>query len=209
MIGILVGLQNLGVTVVQDIAYMKNVFVESLTVGTPAKPSGITLYDDVTGDPYCIKMHNGAMVSLAGACDNQPATTTAPILTGTSTPSTSVTGTSTPAVDTTAPVITVTGNNPATIAVGASYVDLGATVTDTDATGAVNNNLGIHYAVDGVDMSDVSVDTSASTSTPGVAACTTGVMASSTCSHTIIYSAVDMAGNWGYATRTVDVIPMQ
>jgi hypothetical protein len=204
--GILVGLQNVGVTIVQDIAYMKNVFVDSLTVGSKAKPSGITLYDDVTGDPYCLKMHNGAMVSLAGACDNQPAATTAPVLTGTSTP---ITGTSTQAVDTTAPVISVIGNNPATIAVGASYVDLGATVTDTDATGAVNNNLDIHYSVDGVSMSDINIDTSASTSTPSVAACTTGVMASSTCTHTIIFSAVDQSGNWGYATRTVNVIPVQ
>ena len=35
-------------------------------------------------------------------------------------------------VDTTAPVITVTGNNPATVELGATYTDAGATATDLD-----------------------------------------------------------------------------
>ncbi len=124
-----------------------------------------------------MKMHNGAMVSLSGTCD----------MIATSTPPTATT---TP-VDTTTPIITVVGNNPATIAVGSSYVDLGATVTDTDANGAVNNNLGIHFNVDGVDLQDVTIDTS------------------TTSTHTIIYSAVDGAGNMGTSTREVDVIPVQ
>ena len=48
-------------------------------------------------------------------------------------------------------------------------------------------------------MPDVYVDTSwISTTTP-----------QATTTHTIIYSAVDGAGNWGYATRTVDVVPIQ
>ena len=39
-----------------------------LKVGSQEKPTGITLYDTVTGAPYCIKVTNGAMVSAAGAC---------------------------------------------------------------------------------------------------------------------------------------------
>ena len=90
--------------------------------------------------------------------------------------------------DTTSPIITINGDNPATITVGSSYADLGATVTDTDENGNVNNNLGITYTVNGTQMTEVSIDTSTTTS------------------HTILYSAVDSAGNFGYATRTVEVI---
>ncbi|MEX0652025.1 MAG: immunoglobulin-like domain-containing protein [Candidatus Paceibacterota bacterium] len=84
--------------------------------------------------------------------------------------------------DITAPVITVVGNNPAEIAKNASYVDLGATVTDN-----VNNNLGIAYAVDGVVVSSINLDTSTDVT------------------YTITYSATDQAGNTGTATRTVVV----
>jgi hypothetical protein len=175
---ILTGLEDLGAKFMNGVAYLKQVFTENLTVGTSEKPSGITLYDEVTGDPYCLKMSNGAMVSTAGEC---------------SVVSQSGGGNG---EDTSSPVITVVGNNPATITSGSSYNDLGATVTDTNTDGSVNNNLGLHFSVDGVDMPDVYIDTSLSTSSP-----------QATTTHTIIYSSVDGAGNWGYATRTVDVIP--
>ncbi len=96
--------------------------------------------------------------------------------------------TSTPGTDTSAPVITIVGNNPATVTIGTSYADLGATVTDTNADGSVNNNLGLHFSVDGSPVTDISLDTSTTTT------------------HTIIYSAIDSSGNWGFATRTVNVI---
>ena len=41
---------------------------ESLKVGTPEKPIGITIYDEDTGTPYCVKVKNAAMVSVAGEC---------------------------------------------------------------------------------------------------------------------------------------------
>ncbi|MDP2705067.1 MAG: DUF5011 domain-containing protein [bacterium] len=78
-------------------------------------------------------------------------------------------------VDLEAPVITVQGNNPATITIGATYNDLGALVTDN-----VNNNLGI--VTEGA-----TIDTTQ-----------TGV-------YTVTYSATDQAGNVGSATRTVIV----
>jgi hypothetical protein len=90
--------------------------------------------------------------------------------------------------DTSSPIITILGDNPASIIMGASYSDLGATVTDTNADGSVNNNLGLHFSVDGSSVNEISLDTSTTTT------------------HTIIYSAVDGAGNMGYATRTVEVI---
>ncbi|NQV92953.1 DUF5011 domain-containing protein [Candidatus Kaiserbacteria bacterium] len=81
-----------------------------------------------------------------------------------------------------APVITVIGNNPSEVAVGASYVDLGATVTDN-----VNNNLGISYAVDGVNVSNITIGTSIDAT------------------FIVTYSATDQVGNTGVATRTVIV----
>ena len=38
------------------------------TVGTPSNPTGITLYDQTTGNPYCVTMVSGALTSTAGAC---------------------------------------------------------------------------------------------------------------------------------------------
>ena len=41
---------------------------DSLKIGTPEKPIGITIFDEATGEPYCIKVKEGAMVSAAGEC---------------------------------------------------------------------------------------------------------------------------------------------
>ena len=96
------------------------------------------------------------------------------------------TSTSTPA-DTEPPVITILGNNPATIDVGASYADMGVTVTDN-----VDSNLGYTASLDGgPELSQgagLTIDTSA------------------TSTHSIIYKAVDQAGNTATASRTVEVI---
>ena len=83
-------------------------------------------------------------------------------------------GSSTPVSDTTAPVITVVGDNPATILQGETYTDAGATATDnTDG-----NLTGL-----------ISVTGSVNTATVG--------------SYTITYSVSDNAGNDATATRTV------
>jgi len=42
---------------------------QKLTVGSPEQPTGITLYDEVTGDPYCLSVRNGNMVTRFGDCD--------------------------------------------------------------------------------------------------------------------------------------------
>ena len=84
--------------------------------------------------------------------------------------------------DTEAPVITVNGNNPAEILKGSVYADLGATVTDN-----VNNNLGYKTYVDGVLVSQISLDTSTTTT------------------YAINYVATDQAGNTSTSTRTVIV----
>ncbi|MBY0472750.1 DUF5011 domain-containing protein [Patescibacteria group bacterium] len=87
--------------------------------------------------------------------------------------------------DTVAPTIILQGNNPATISIGSTYSDMGATVTDN-----VDQNLGFQVSVDGgprMDISALTLDTSTSTT------------------YTILFSATDAAGNTGTATRTVIV----
>jgi Chaperone of endosialidase len=49
-----------------DGALMK--FVSAPTIGSPAHPTGITLYDDVTGEPYCVHMHSGSWMQEHGEC---------------------------------------------------------------------------------------------------------------------------------------------
>ena len=43
---------------------------EYLTVGSVEKPTGITLFDQTTKQPYCITVNNGAVVSSSGNCES-------------------------------------------------------------------------------------------------------------------------------------------
>jgi hypothetical protein len=45
-----------------------DLIVERLTVGSPEKPSGITLYDEKTGEPYCLSVRGGTTITRSGAC---------------------------------------------------------------------------------------------------------------------------------------------
>jgi hypothetical protein len=84
--------------------------------------------------------------------------------------------------------ITLMGNNPVTIEIGSTYGDLGATVTDN-----VNDNLGYKVSVDNgpeIYPNEIQIDTSVAGE------------------HTIIFTAVDQAGNIGTATRVVNVIAL-
>jgi hypothetical protein len=94
-------------------------------------------------------------------------------------------GSNGPTPDTTPPTITINGNNPATITVGDTYSDLGAVVTDN-----VDQNLTLHAFVDG-----------GATTTPESIYIDTATAGE----HTIMYQAIDQAGNTGTATRTVVV----
>ncbi len=106
---------SFGAKIEQGIVKIKSMFVENLAVGTKEKPAGITLFDQSTGEPYCLSVRNGSMQSLSGECNiqlsqNTPApapivvtppssnggTATTTIETPTSTPTTD-SGTSTPA----------------------------------------------------------------------------------------------------------------
>jgi hypothetical protein len=54
--------------------------VAHLIVGSPENRIGITIYDEATGEPYCIKVVNGQMQNIAGACET-PASTSPPVST--------------------------------------------------------------------------------------------------------------------------------
>ena len=86
-----------------------------------------------------------------------------------------------------APIISINGNNPAHIHVGATYNDLGATITGpADA----DKNLGIHLYLDGAAVPSISLDTSASST------------------HAIDYVAENSAGT-ATSTRTIFVEGVQ
>jgi hypothetical protein len=98
-----------GNLVVETIHAQKGYFDQNIEVGTPAKPTGITLYDSVTGLPYCMRMVAGAISSSQGVCSasapTSPAQTSSESLGGGQTTSTSGTGgipvsTTTPPTDT-------------------------------------------------------------------------------------------------------------
>ncbi|TSC69410.1 MAG: hemagluttinin family protein, partial [Parcubacteria group bacterium Gr01-1014_56] len=94
-------------------------------------------------------------------------------------------GTTTPS-DTEAPVITLSGNNPATVDIGTSYVDLGASITDN-----IDQNLGFTVSLDGgasISIDQLNIDTTAAGE------------------HSVLFSATDQAGNTGTATRIVTVV---
>jgi hypothetical protein len=157
--------------------FAKEVHTDKICVGDGSAETCLT---KAQLDALLLNAANGSSGNTSGSNNNGGDT-------GSTTPSGSGDVTITP-VDTSAPVITVTGNNPAQIPVGVTYSDFGATVLDTNADGSTNSNLGLHFSVDGQSVNDIILDTSTSTT------------------YTIVYSAVDGAGNWGYATRTIEVL---
>ncbi len=135
-------LQTMGVRLSATVAQFKNVIIDTLTVGSAEKPSGITLFDEVTKQPYCMKISNGTMVTSAGECGAQTAAVATAISDASPTPASSE--------DAVPPVITVNGSNPARVEKGTSYLDLGATVSDN-----TNTNLGVTVVGDQIDTAVV------------------------------------------------------
>ena len=85
----------------------------------------------------------------------------------------------------TPPIISINGANPATITVGTTYADLGATITAPQA----DLNLGLTVVIDNATSTDGTVQID--TNNPGT--------------HTILYTVTDPNGLTGSATRTVIV----
>ena len=157
------------------IAYMKALVVDTLEIGSPTKPTGVTVYDK-NGQAGCLEVqdvNNGTVSVKPGKCDQQ---VEAP------TPDTSSGGDITPPAsdtpsentDITPPVITLNGTSPVVLIVGDIYNEEGAIVTDDVDTDIA---LIISGTVD--------------TNTAG--------------SYTITYTATDTAGNTVSTTRIVNV----
>jgi len=53
----------------KEIEAEKATFTKELNVGTPAAPTGITIYDTVTGEPYCLQIAAGALAQKPGKCE--------------------------------------------------------------------------------------------------------------------------------------------
>lgn len=146
--------ESLGARLSAGVAEFKNLIVESLT----AKDKLCLNATCVTEDQLKTLLQNNNLSPSSSDFSGSPMST------------------STTSADLIPPVITLNGANPATIILGSSYIDLGATVTDN-----VDHNLGIQ----------VTGDTAVDTSTIG--------------SYTVTYTATDQAGNTATATRTVNV----
>ncbi|MDE1924620.1 MAG: DUF5011 domain-containing protein, partial [Patescibacteria group bacterium] len=178
--------------------FADTITVNNLTVGSASQPAGITLYDQTTKAPYCISMNGGSLVQTSGACGS---TTGSPQTIGglsgsssggssggsTSTSTTSGGSTSTTTPVTVPPTITINGNNPATVAVGSTYADLGATVSDISPGQAGDTNLGIYTFVNGSPVTSITLDTSTTTT------------------YLIDYVATDHTGLTATSTRRVNV----
>jgi len=62
-------MQSFGLEILADGAIqIAKLRVDELQVGSSDKRTGITIYDEDTGQPYCLKMKAGAMISQAGQC---------------------------------------------------------------------------------------------------------------------------------------------
>jgi len=139
--------------------------------GSTYTDAGATASDNVDGDLTSDIVITGTVdTSVAGTYTLTYSVTDAAGNTGTATRTVNV-------VDITPPVITVTGDNPATVEKGSTYSDDGATASDN---------------VDGDLTSDIVITGTVDTSVVGT--------------YTLTYSVTDEAGNTGSATRTVNVV---
>ncbi|PIR38198.1 MAG: hypothetical protein COV34_01095 [Candidatus Zambryskibacteria bacterium CG10_big_fil_rev_8_21_14_0_10_42_12] len=60
--------ENAGVKIANGLTTIKDLVAHKLTVGTSDKPTGITLYDEVSGNPYCLVIRSGQPTTYAGEC---------------------------------------------------------------------------------------------------------------------------------------------
>jgi hypothetical protein len=59
---------GVGIAFENSITSIKHLVAQKLTIGSAEKPTGVTLYDEVTGDPYCLSIRNGKQAVKAGEC---------------------------------------------------------------------------------------------------------------------------------------------
>lgn len=59
-----------GLLVVKEVRAKKGTFEEKLEVGSSEQPAGVTVYDEDTKNPYCIKVKSGISVTVSGPCSS-------------------------------------------------------------------------------------------------------------------------------------------
>jgi hypothetical protein len=189
----------IGVTLKEKMVAFVNVATESLTVGTAETPSGITLYDEVTGAPYCLVMRGGVMTSLAGTCAevdvNTPAfNPSATVDTNASSTDNSggdvhdvdnstgdsVTGDTSTTSSTSSISVALLGDSTVTLSLNEQYTDMGIEVS-----GASDDAYQYTQTVDGAEVTEVVLDTS------------------TTSQYEIVYQVVDSNGSVASTTREV------
>jgi len=164
-------LASAGEWVVSKITATVAVFTRA-EIGTASVSNGLEMKDSATGETYCVRITNGEWDKQEGNCNTQ-APSSNNQTDSTTTPSVN---SNTNVADTEPPVITINGNNPANVEVGAAYADLGATVFD-----AGSPNIGVHtFGLEAIDTS-------------------------TTTSYVVTYTATDQAGNTATTTRQVIV----
>ncbi len=147
--------------------------------GSDYSDAGATAVDDVDGDVAATAINGSDTIDTSTAGTTHTVTYEAKDDEGnTATATREVNIIEATIVDTTPPVITITGQNPITIVVGTPYSDEGATAND-----AIDGDVAA-VAINGSDVID--------TSTVAV--------------HTVTYEAEDIAGNKSTATREVNVV---
>ncbi len=62
--------QNMTTQISFNIAKFSTVFADNIIIGSKEKPSGITLYDIATREPFCMRIQNGGQITTQGACSD-------------------------------------------------------------------------------------------------------------------------------------------
>ncbi len=127
-------LEWIGVSIKEKLVAVVNLVAGNLTVGSGEAPAGITLYDEVTGEPYCLVVRNGNMVSAAGACQSQSTQVASP-------PQSSTQGNTTTNNTTNTSNTTSTSTNTKSTTTG-KVIQIGTTTTQTtsDTTGTTTQS---------------------------------------------------------------------
>ncbi len=188
------------VAAVQDIANITGVFEQNLIAWLGNAGNGIAdlfaknIYatnvtaHSVTADELCAKKSDGTSVCVSGdqlaavlAATNQTSSGQGTVASGQGSGSDASSSLSTD--HSSLPTIQINGNNPATVQVGTTYNDLGATITGPQA----DLNFDIKTFLNGAFVSSIALDTTQAAT------------------DTIDYVVTDTAGNAATSTRTVIV----
>jgi hypothetical protein len=147
--------------------------IDNLTVGSSSHRSGITLYDQTTGAPYCLSIDNGETRTVQGQCvstDESTGTTTSssdPTTSGTDTSSDPTTTAPSTNGDTGGGTTTSSGDVSGTVGTSTTGTAGDSSTPSTDTGNTVTGGDTGSSGTDGSTTGSSSTDTTASDSNPG------------------------------------------